>query len=355
MYNILMMLTDRTACGHYRAILPWVNCREDLRKEGIQLDLSENLNTSDHYDAYIFHRLLNPEFFPILWDLKFNAGKKIIWDIDDNLFKIPSWSPAKEMMGRTAPQTLMTCLEWADLISVTTGRFRDQLSAYKEWEGKIRVNQNLVDMREWSFPEKSENDGPVKIVWAGSLTHHGDLEIIAPACLEIIKEYKDEIQFIFMGMMPEKLRANKNPEFHELLRRNVVMFNGVDINYYQSCMNFINPDIALLPLEDNEFNDAKSNIKYLEMTLSGAVCIGSNVGPYDDTINDAIDGLKSENTMEDWYINISNLVRFKSLRESLYYEAKKKVIKSYTWDSPRKVEWLETFREIAETPVAKSP
>jgi glycosyltransferase involved in cell wall biosynthesis len=238
---------------------------------------------------------------------------------------------------------------------VTTDRFKAQLAANGEWEPKISVNPNLVDMREWDFPEKSGRIGPVKIVWAGSLTHHGDLEIVAPACLEIIKKYKNKVQFVFMGMMPENLRANRNVEFSELLRQNVVMFNGVDINYYQSCMNFINPDIALLPLEDNEFNDAKSNIKYLEMTLSGAACIASKVGPYADSIQKNKDGYLVLNKTEDWYTRMDLLVSFYDLRNTCNIYAMNKVIDYYTWDSQTKQTWINFFRKVAETPVAKSP
>ena len=42
----------------------------------------------------------------------------------------------------------------------------------------------------------------------------------------------------------------------------------------------LNVDISLAPLENNRFNQSKSNIKALEGTAIGVPMICSNVGPY---------------------------------------------------------------------------
>ena len=41
-------------------------------------------------------------------------------------------------------------------------------------------------------------------------------------------------------------------------------------------------DIALAPLAANPFNEARSNLKFLEYSLAGAATVASAVGPFSD-------------------------------------------------------------------------
>lgn len=354
MYRILMHVSDATACAYYRAMLPYIHCKDELAKKNISLHISDRISNDYKFDCYIFHRLLNPSFFPLLWDMKFNAKKKIVFDLDDNLFKIPSWSPAREMMEGTAVQTLMTCLEWSDYITLTTDNFKRQLSAYDGWASKIHVLPNLIGMKDWSFPQHVPHlirpGNPLKILWAGSITHHGDLEIIASACEEILKT-RENIKFVFMGMMPDSLRVGEKKNNNEILKDSVIMINNCDLNFYPQVLNLIAPHIALIPIEANDFNYAKSNIKYLEMSMAGATCIASNFGPYKNTITHGYNGFLSENNHESWYENINkciDIILHQNCSTIINSRAKKKILSKYTWDSQSKDYWMDFFQLLAE-------
>lgn len=346
MYKILMLVQDSSACAYYRAVLPTLHCAKDLRSEGIQLDISENLNLDDNHDCYIFHRLINPEFFPVLWDLKFNKKKKIVWDIDDNLFVIPEWSPANELSTPGRKRCLIQCLDWADHITLTTQRFYQQFATNSAWSDKLTVLPNLIDRNDWNIenlPVALDHSRAMRFLWAGSLTHQKDIDIIGNVVQEIIDEYETRVQFIFMGGMPEVLQlntlnANKN-------RKNVISFGTCHLLHYPMALRILQPDVALIPVLDCDFNNAKSNIKYLEMTFAGAACIASDVGPYKDTVSNGKDGFLCHDEFN-WKEKIELLLDYPSVAREYRDRAYQKVIDYYSWQSLSRETWLNFFRSL---------
>jgi hypothetical protein len=60
----------------------------------------------------------------------------------------------------------------------------------------------------------------------------------------------------------------------------ITYYPWVNILNYPQFIRSIKADIAIAPLEDNEFNKSKSNLKMLEYTTLGLPGIYSNVEPY---------------------------------------------------------------------------
>jgi hypothetical protein len=71
-------------------------------------------------------------------------------------------------------------------------------------------------------------------------------------------------------------------------------------------------DIGLCPLQDTEFNKAKSAIKFYEYAAVGAVTLASDVGPYVDEVN-----YRAKNTKKDWIKKLEKLIVDKEFREKL--------------------------------------
>lgn len=353
MYKILMTCFDSKACGYYRAIMPYLHCKDELEKHGISLKLASSIDLNEHFDCYIFHRLVAPKFLPILWDMKFNGGKKIVWDLDDNLFKVPSWSPAREMSSPEQIRYLMTTLEWADHITVTTEEFKECLSKDEVWSPKISVVPNLITEKDWNFPFRHGTTGQTRILWAGSLTHKNDIDLIADTCMEAIKEFKNRVQFLFMGMIPDalRIRLGLDKETVKLLRDGAIEIGACELRHYPQILNILAPTIALAPIEENEFNYCKSNIKYLEMSMAGAPVIASNFGPYKSTIEHGVDGFlfKDQNDFKSILFDIidsdQNLETWCS---RINQNAVNRIKNKYTWESESKNRWIDFFKKLAE-------
>jgi processive 1,2-diacylglycerol beta-glucosyltransferase len=345
-YKIYINVSDTTACSYYRAILPFLNCGADLEKLGITLICDQNLSqVTVDFDAYIFHRTINPAFFSHLVMLK-EMGKTIVWDLDDQLFRIPSWSPATELASIQKARDLGLCLRIADKITLTTQRFKDQFSGTDLYE-KIVVLPNLINLNDYNFRRKAKpiNNWPIKIMWAGSLTHEKDLDVVAPALDSILGIHDDSIRLIFMGMSPKLFVPT--PETVDRYKRLVTNVGACELFYYPGTLESHAPDIAILPIIDCDFNTAKSNIKYLEMCLTGSACIGSNIGPYADTIEHEKDGLLTENTNESWFESFQRLIYDQDLRIHISRNGTQKVIENYSWTSDAKNSWINFFVGIA--------
>lgn len=349
-YRIISFVGNGSgACDYYRKIMPQIHCHEELAAAGVELTLARNfLLSSGHLEAdcFYFHRTIAPGFLPLVIRLK-SAGKKIVWDLDDQLFAIPPWSPAARGMGPAEVDQLLLCLEYADVVTVTTERFKAQFD-FPWLHDKTRVLPNLINLKDWDFPSETRA-GATRFLWAGSSTHSEDLEIVAPAVLRALEELKDHpFTFYFAGMMPKSLSARKD---YETLKGRVVFLGDCPLHHYPGMIRSVLPDVAFCPLVECQFNDAKSNIKYLEMTMAGAVVAASPVGPYADSIIHEFNGFICRNTDE-----FFDFIKYRMTTPSLIrvggMEAKARtdVASRWSWQShdARRV-WIEFFKELADT------
>jgi glycosyltransferase involved in cell wall biosynthesis len=83
---------------------------------------------------------------------------------------------------------------------------------------------------------------------------------------DVIRELAGEVEWVFFGMCPEKIR----PYVHEI-------HVGVDIDDYPAALAALDLDLALAPVEQNLFNDCKSNLRLLEYGACGYPVICSDV------------------------------------------------------------------------------
>ena len=82
---------------------------------------------------------------------------------------------------------------------------------------------------------------------------------------------------------------------------------------------FTNMDIALAPLEPNEFNDSKSEIKLAECGRYGVPLVASNVGCYDEWIINGETGflIDPSGGRSAWTKVLSRVAKDKSLRDRM--------------------------------------
>ena len=87
--------------------------------------------------------------------------------------------------------------------------------------------------------------------------------------LEVVRTLADEVDWVFFGMCPEMLRPYVK-EFHK----------GVPMAQYPRKLASMNLDLALAPLEQNLFNDCKSNLRLLEYGACGYPVICTETKAY---------------------------------------------------------------------------
>ena len=100
-------------------------------------------------------------------------------------------------------------------------------------------------------------------------------------------------------------------------------------------------DISVCPLADNQFNRCKSNIKWLESTMSGAAVVASDVYPCAQSIEHGKTGYLAKRT-KDWVKCLSDLIENEDKRKQMVKNAQKEVKDNYA--SPQK--WIDFYKYL---------
>lgn len=345
-FKILEVIMGKTSCEYYRNILPAACCREELAKFNIEI-ISSYIGGADQqwlssFDAYVISRIPPMEFYPIAYYLK-STKKKIILDIDDELWNIPEWNPAKKYYDGSLLTFLPLYLHLADVITVSTRNLADSLlKKYGFLKSEyVHVLENLMyckDYEKFHNINKSHSDTPKKIIWSGSSSHVGDLQPL----FDLVEYYADRKDILFMvfGYFPE--------EFARTHPNNVIHVPSCDKKHYEGILTSLSPHISLIPLLDDQFNRCKSAIKYYEMSLAGSASIASDVQPYSDVIEDSFNGFLCSNNKSYWISacdwNLRNSIGWKKVIDN----SKANVLKNYSWDTdnPLRRDWINFFKSI---------
>ncbi len=263
--RLLVLIEDiQSATSFYRTIGPL----QALRRKCSDLDIVLNVTTLDWptlygVDAVYMHR---PYAEPHL-----NAAKLVkdlnvpLWiDHDDDLFSVPVANPAHSTYNAPLVQDrIKEILGLADVVTCTTEALRRVLAPHSK---RVDVIPNALDERllRWGY-QAGPRQPHISVVWRGGETHRMDLQSVGEDVVRLAEKHPT-VQWHFLG--------NDKP-WHITSRIKGVVHSpgGLYLMNYFKTMGSLAPDVVMVPLENNPFNHAKSNIGWLEATLAGAVCV----------------------------------------------------------------------------------
>ncbi|MFW5879295.1 MAG: glycosyltransferase, partial [bacterium] len=260
-----------------------------------------------------------------------NQKLKIVYEIDDNLTEhYPDHVGYRKFEANK--NHIIEYLKNADIITVSTEELKNQL---KKYSSKIAVLPNYIDPEIWQSEFKlNKQSQTLKVLFSGSLTHQVDIKHIISPLSKILDEYKDKIEVIFWGNYDKNLLKYSNVKLIDKYLS--------DYNEYAQLLSKMNFDIGLIPLEHNDFNKAKSNIKWLEYSICGAASICSNIKPYSGSINNYIDGILVNNNHIDWYNAIKILIENDTLRNKISLNAYNNVTNKFNINK-HYLKWHKTY------------
>lgn len=193
--------------------------------------------------------------------------KPILLDYDDDPTSLNEDNPVYEFWNRDDKQACIKhCLGLADIIMTSTQALKEALLEIAPGVD-IRVVPNAQDDALFSL-EPFHGERRKIIALRGGSSHKNDWLEFKDGILQILKSYP-EYKLAVMGYHPEWLREvpDNQIEYHQ--------FKDLP-TYFENLMQ-LRPEIALVPLSDNKFNRAKSNIGWQEFTLAGAAVIASDL------------------------------------------------------------------------------
>lgn len=215
-------------------------------------------------DTLVMHAALNDHQLRMMPIYQRHHRSLKVFAMDDLVTNVPEQSPFYKHAYRDAKQRLRSALSASDRAIVTTEPLAEMCRGLIE---DVRVIPNFLEKERWGKLRSVRRAGPKpRVGWAGAQQHHGDLALI----IDLVKETADEVDWIFMGMCLEELRPYVK-EVHDFV---------LDYDEYPRKLASLNLDLAVAPLEQHPFNEAKSNLRLLEYGAMGWPVICSDVYPY---------------------------------------------------------------------------
>lgn len=267
---------DRSGCCWYRLQLPL----DELARRGH--DTLVSMVMPDEWretaDVIVGQRVCNPGPSKRWQDIARQAVRPLlVFEVDDNLFEVdPSNAAAYSFFSlEEIKANLAANAAVADVVTVSTEPLGEVM---RRINPNVVVVPNAVPQSLLDLPAVSSG-GRVTVGWAGSETHFMDFADVGGELVRFVKRTPTVEYHAIGGLFPSLrgLPAGRT--------RVTSWLDGVE-DYYRA-LDF---HIGLAPLRPHVFNQAKSDVKFIEYAARGIPVVASNVGPYAASISNGVTG-----------------------------------------------------------------
>lgn len=294
-------------CTRYRVL----NKAEQLRSLGYQVKVVNNsqLRLEDARKAFLIvvYRCGDSPLLQELVRVAKHFKRTVLYDIDDlvidtkytdQLAYTQELDSVEKANYDAGVHSYGRMLSLCDGVITTTKALAEELSAYKT---PVLLNRNLaseelVVISEQVLTSKATEE-KVKIgYFSGSITHNENFELIKPALKKLLERYSYvELHLVGYLDLPEDLAPFKEQ---------IVTHDYVNWDELPELIREV--DINLAPLTKTIFNEAKSEIKWMEAALVQVPTVASKLGSFSEMIQDGVTGVLA--TEEGWEQALESLI-----------------------------------------------
>ena len=288
---------DYSGCGHWRMIWPelLLNCYGKANIQGGTVMIGDKNFYRDIKTIRIQRQATSSQLQYIKWlktiqpEMKF----KIIYEIDDLIFveDIPHYNKFRfAFEDASIRKTSMEIMQLCDEITVTN-KFMKDYYIEKTGNKNVTVIPNFIPRfwmdRYYDFDKIKNNFQKHKkkprIVYCGSGAHFDIENNIGQKddffhINDAIRKTVDKFQWVFAGGFPLTLRdlvKSGKIEFHE----------WTNLVEYPAFINTLDATLFYAPLEDSNFNKAKSDLKFIEACALGIPSVCQDLCTYDTSFH----------------------------------------------------------------------
>jgi O-antigen biosynthesis protein len=190
-------------------------------------------------------------------------------------------------------------------------------------KGQSFVIENALDVETLEAAETFHpkvDDGIVRIIYgSGTRTHDADFRFVASALYRVAVENPNVVIVLIGELNPPEFLFDLGDRLQQLAGRPYRDY----LELLAQC------DIAIAPLWPANFNEAKSNIKFLEAATMGVPSVCSPRSAFAHAIRPGETGLLAESE-EDWHAALRALVLDPQLRQSIGDAARRDVLERYS-------------------------
>lgn len=240
-----------------------------------------------------------------LW--KKELGFKLIWDTDDS-WNIPKNHILYKELKRSQINSKDLCI-LADYCICATELLRLEVL---EYNSKAGVIPNCIPYGEGQFEIITETleefkARPTRVGMIGSIGHVNDWYEIKGWINRIVSlRLKEPFEFVICGY-----DESFDKEWSKMKGQGIKFIHAKDPESYMELYKGM--DIMLCPLEDNEFNRAKSDLKIMEAACTATVCVLDQLYDKKGVINRCHINITKES---EWFSRVRDLLSI--TKEELY-------------------------------------
>ena len=300
-YTLLPKDLGHTPAEHSRALAQFFAAR------GAEWDL---LITNDH----------TPNGQVLIEHLK-DQGTRIVVDVDDHVDGLAPGNVAIDFWHPDRSKWYHEIIEMADSVTVSTPWLKEQYGG--------TYCPNFIVPEDWQQPPRHKRDDSVLILCAAALGRIGDYNTIEKPLRAALA--LPNVKVMFVAYMPEWALAYPPGK--------VIHSRWWSRELFPQFLRWLAPDIVVSPLEHNDFNRAKSNIKWLESAMCGATFVGERWGELLRTVNEGETGVLAESEAE-WTSSLIALCQDPTRRRVLAHNARHDVRDGWMWPAVSKL-WQE--------------
>jgi len=272
----------------------------------------KDLYSIHQYDVVYIHMWVTPLGTSLFERVVRILSKRLIYDIEDNIFfeKSNSFNPIVKLLK--SPEKIKFLIRRADHV-ISSSPFLNDYCLESNNKKKCTYISSSVDTNRFVPANSYNNDNKVVIGWTGTFSSKPYLDLLRNVFLKLHEKYDFRLRVIgnfdyeLPGIDLEVIRWTKNNEVHDL--------QGIDIGVY--------------PLVDDRWVLGKSGLKAIQYMAFALPTVATNVGTTPKIIQHKVNGWLVKTDAE-WIEALSTLLKDFELRRKLGEAARKTVVENYS-------------------------
>ena len=277
------------------------------------------------------------------WSFKLNSfinlvksyGIKVCYDMDDLLYHskyVPEYIENTGIYDEfnidvhfAVAGRYQQIAKMCDFFLVTTDGLKIHIE--KDFSKKAFIYPNFLNMEQEDISneiidikDSKKDDSKFYIgYFSGSNSHAKDLETVESSLLQLINKY-DNIYLYIVGYM------NLSSELKKLKEADRVIIHPF-VSYQELEYLIASVDINIIPLQKNQFNECKSELKYFEASIVNTITVACDNSVYSKIIEDGKNGFLAKDY--EWYSKLANIYLHYNKMSSTIKQARIDCIKEY--------------------------
>lgn len=271
----ILALMDDKGSKYHRVALPLSQLDREKYEVSFLNEKFVNEPIVKGYDVIYFHWIQKTKCeYLSVWRKKY--GFKIIQDVDD-YWVLPYNHPLKQRLESSIWQ-LKDQMILADYVFVSTEFLEDKV---KEFNKQIILRKNYIPNGIAQYSVEFRTPDKISIGICGSISHVNDWMSIKSQINKVINDDRfSNCEFVVTGY------SDKSKDIWDKIANLFLYKRGGKVirptiihslppNKYMQLYNHL--DIVLAPLEEGDFNVAKSNLKILECAIKSPILVSGDI------------------------------------------------------------------------------